>query len=127
MSEMVALSDEQFVREHWNLVRREGFPVEVGLPGERWPKWIRIGDGLYGAWKQASAFTEERLEQIRQVEREVKSCEWRCLSTHEMVLRCIESGSDYGSRIAAAALCFQSRILAREEAVLDDLRRGMRS
>ncbi len=59
-----------------------------------------------GAWLAAAAFTEDRLEQIRQVEEEIDFL--------------------FEGAIPHRNADIRSRILAREQAALADLKRGMR-
>ena len=102
-------SDEEFVRRHWEgaeFVRFDHDCCEIELGGElrgisaKTPKV---------AWSAARAFTEERLERIRQVEEEIDLLTYladRC-TTHE--------------KAKSIALRFR----AREQAALAELCKGM--
>ena len=94
-------TDEQFVREHWNLAYLSD--------------WFE-----YDSWAEARAFTEARLEEIRQVEEEIAFLEH---STS-----CERERFPYSLRVFPAEKRFvsYSRILARERAALADLRKGMK-
>ena len=110
--------DEQFVREKWEEVREQvqacvheapvnqhGFVfVRCGEDEEM------IGSGTYRErWAAAAEFTRNRLEQIRQVEEEIEEIRGP-LCRDQACVRCV----------------IHTRILAREQAALADLRRGMK-
>ncbi len=87
--------DERFVREHWEKVHDNGDGI-----------WI-VAEEIYKfeSGSAARRFTEERLEQIRQVEHEIQYLNFRVMVPELIILE---------------------RILAREQAALDSLRRGMK-
>lgn len=117
MSETVVLSDEQFVRERW-----ESAHEYESLSG---CQMIQFGPHSLGSWALARAYTEDRLEQIRQVEEEVDVVENQQRLKRKRVLErqceCVSCQVE-----AVCELCVVSRILEREQAVLAELRRGMR-
>jgi len=116
-------SDEEFVRRHWE--RAESCPRGYS---DQDPTWcISLGGRLFtranvpdpnastegAAWTATRAFTEECLEQIRQVEEEIAAVR--------------DILDDYDATVHTDwSRCFQ-RILARETKVLEGLRRGMKA
>jgi len=104
--------DEKFVREHFD---------GVWLRGARKSGcWVQWGEASLGrlvfseaeAWSAAAAFTRQRLEEIRQVEEEIENIR----SSSEGLQ---ENGEYYRMRVF-------DRILAREQAALAELKRGMK-
>lgn len=105
--------DEEFVREHWE-------HVDTHKADEHSEPWIFFtSNALYMAFRaenraelfaKGADFTRKRLDQIRQVEQEIMwvkgnghmgECEFDCCKT-------------------------RNRIIAREQAVLAELKRGMK-
>lgn len=108
-------SDEQFVRSRWGWVQvRTAEPYE-GIPQGKWSVRIpllpfsQIGfPSEVEAWSAAAAFTREREEQIRQVEEEIA----------------LVGGIGH---MAPCECCgVRDRILAREQAALAELKKGMK-
>lgn len=98
------MTDEEFVRQHWFLVLDDGYSVEV-------VNGIKFA-GNRNRWSAAAEFTRNRREQIRQVEREIEA---------------VRAAQEYWIRYTDdPKICLWSRILAREQAALAELRRGMR-
>ena len=101
--------DERFVREHWEDVTVEWGRIEGKLYGmatsQSRPIYLHGYKTEAEIWAAARRFTEERLEQIRQVEEEIQYLNFR---------------------VMAPELDILERILAREQAALDSLRRGMK-
>jgi hypothetical protein len=98
------MTDEEFVRANWENVHRcDGSYILISKGGHR-----NFAD--FPGWQAAAQFTRDRLEAIRQIEEEIEwlrgMCAWR------------EHGI-YGPRY--------DRILAREQAALADLKRGMKA
>lgn len=65
------MSDEEFVRENWNLVHRCDGSYLCKPKGRI---LVQDGHGLwleFKAWSAAAAFTRDRLEEIRQLEEEI--------------------------------------------------------
>lgn len=114
------MNDEDFVRAHWDLGKwepRRGHDGRYGIAGV--PNSGRCDD-LSDAWLCARAFTEQRLEEIRQVEREI-----------ELIAENVDGRAHrirYGGEAWPIATRLQAtfaRILAREQQALADLKRGM--
>jgi len=110
--------DEKEVRDAWE--RAEECPRESKMgDGEEWV--ISLGGFYYtmhmtdwvesqtAAWSAAAAFTRERKEQIRLVEEEID---------YVRAFIKLPSGEEHS---------VWSRILAREQAALAELKRGMRA
>lgn len=114
--------NEQFVREHW---------VRVWInPRTKEP---RIGDIFFLTWAAAAEFTEQRQEEIRQVEEEVAQIDDLIGYKLSDIMREIDEippphiESDPAILlIYVRDLCEYSRILAREQAALESLTKGMR-
>jgi hypothetical protein len=107
--------DEQFVREMWVDCCVEDHSTCCG-PFE--PIRVRMTDSMSRwaataeqAWSAAAVFTRERLEQIRQVEEEI---EW--LNSNECAIHTQLRRKEK----------LRLRILAREQAALTELKKGMR-
>ena len=107
------MSDEAYVRSKWVRVlnhgtRRHPIPilngVEVKIPFAEWDE----------GWKAAAAFTLQREEEIRQVEEEIS------LLLNSMPLQVVVIGNTPIPDVQAA----RSRILAREQAALAELKKG---
>jgi hypothetical protein len=103
--------DERFVRDHW--VNQEHLNLYQITPEKYSFNWSWDG-GVVGlfvnpkeAWAAARAFTEKRLEEIRQVEEEIRwlkaTVAWRHTKGFEV-----------------------DRIVAREHAALERLKAGMK-
>jgi hypothetical protein len=90
------MDDEIFVRQHME--------VCVGASGTIWFQ----GLPQFGRWSEARVWLDGRLKQIAEVKEEIAFIEarLRVANIKEMPIR--------------------SRILAREQAALDELRRGMK-
>jgi hypothetical protein len=130
------MTAEQFVREHWEQVTYSDTAVGV-LAG---PHYVIIGGYPNGpqkfaayrhtpeeAWSAAAEFTRERLEQIRQVEQEVGKVDYEQNEAF-MLIRDVPPKSVHLEMIVmwVRSLCATSRILAREQAALAELKKGMR-
>ena len=118
------VNDEEFVRQHWKEVvvsrnsglvnvRGDGPRFDLNITPQRDDSYGDLGRGLsysdFGyyeekVWAKARAFTEARLEQIRQVEEEIA----------------------YVRRWHRGPHPVWTRILAREQATLAELRIGMK-
>lgn len=107
--------DEKFVRDSWGNVHVHGRPLEgcVSLQA-RFP-CAPIRGRIFYSWTDAAEFTRARLEEIRQVEEEIQFVEISLKYAHEAC----------GVESCGCEEPFK-RILAREEAVLADLKRGMK-
>jgi len=105
-------AEEEFVREHWETVKlfdaEHVIDIYIVPPGQAqsWREDLRT----FTSWSKAVEFTRKRLEQIRLVEIEIN---WL---SNVASLR----GSPQWERDA------YERILAREQAALTELRRGMK-
>lgn len=93
--------NQQFVRDHW---------VRVWINTRT--KEPRIDDTFFLTWDEAAEFTEQRLKDVRKVEMEL------ALLRGLLFLLIAEPG-DMTTPI-------WTRVLAREQAALDDLKKGMR-
>jgi hypothetical protein len=130
-----AQEDEKYVREA--LERAEACPRESKTSeGEEWA--ISLGGFYYtkhstdwcesetAAWSAARAFTEERLEEIRQIERDIQ------FMTGEVSIDDILTMAKFNPAKPQVAVdwtreyCTVQRILARLIAIREELRRGMR-
>lgn len=113
--------DEEFVRAHWE--RAEFCPKPrsqegcISLGGRGFTR-LTVSDTISGyagteslAWQAAAEFTRERLEEVRLAKIDVAQVE------HKLFISC---GIDNCEQCASA-----KRILAREQAHLESLRRGM--
>jgi hypothetical protein len=114
-------ANEKYVRETWE--KSAGFRIDgpsTGMIEVACGRFI-FNSGQFGNmedfWKGAAEFTRERLEQIRQVEEEI------ALVTHEYK-RATVCGVSMGGA-TGKALVWQ-RVIAREQAALAELRRGMK-
>jgi hypothetical protein len=130
-----AVTDEMYVRSKWIDVSISNYHQygKVELP-VYWE--IRFADGIAQsgydtaakAWSAAAEFTRRRLEEIRQVEREI-----------QLYTRLDEKFWEYWTHVAAThwdwedmseairEWCCKARILARELQVLAKLKRGLRT
>lgn len=126
------MEDEEFVRAHW--IKASAFD------GRSWGGTcgVHVWDGErclhhFGdyvspeaGWSAARAFTEQRLEEIRQVEEEIAVIALFVAGREEAAI------DRYApiEKIFRSALLAQgdslSRILAREQQALADLKRGMK-
>lgn len=98
-----AMNDEEFVRSVWKLTAQcdgsyRSYPRGTVLVQEVRDHWVD-----FESWPAAAEFTRNRLEEIRQVEEEIYDLN--------------------GSDTPPVSL---ERILAREQAALTELKRGMR-
>ncbi len=116
------MTDEEFVRKNWNGARYDGHRVlsDHSIKGAT---WILSGNSNckfeYSnhldesvAWARAAEFTRDRLEHIRQVKEEIDHLS-------KDIANCQEH--DW---IADEAI--YERILASEQAVLSELKKGMK-
>jgi len=86
--------DEQFVREHWD---NEALLVTGIIPSQEW--------AFADPWPNLRAYTEARLEEIRQVEEEIA---W------------LEDCPSHGNEAE------QQRVLRSRQAALAELKRGLK-
>ena len=114
-------ADEEYVRSKWENVTSNSTP-QYGVEGNLVYWNIYSDDWLIASghetedasWSAAAEFTCSREEEIRQVEEEIGVCEG-CLRMWQPPF-----GNDYGG------VGPMKRILSREQAVLDKLKRGMK-
>ena len=132
------MTDEQYVREKWGRELRV-LPYGSGIDGDGYglefdqdhPIFVETYEELWSA-----AFTEKREEQIRQMGEEIGQIEdllwmtWSELSREMEDLIETTLSERYKSHdyliVKVRDICEYSRILAREQAALDDLQRGMK-
>jgi len=126
-------SDEEFVREHWERVHTGAAALHLS----DYCASIVVNAEEFPDWSAAAAFTRERLEQIRQVEEECGLLESLAPVIHRDDLH-MWAGIDADPDDATIDDCetiaidnskFQcrvQRILAREQAILAELKRGMK-
>ena len=116
--------DERFVREHWEDVTVEWGRIEGKLYGmatsQSRPIYLHGYKTEAEIWSSARRFTEERLEQIRQAEKDVRRVMKFVAQCRGYLIERIDPRHD------TEALASWSRILAREQAALDELKRGMK-
>lgn len=120
--------DEKFVREHWtdiSVTRANTYPsIWLALGGTNVQGWPFKTDAE--AWSAARAFTEQRLEEIRQLEAEIAFMDEYMFTTKE-VLAMAELNSQRPSVgfDATVDLCRSSRIINRLQRELTTLQQGM--
>lgn len=113
--------DEEFVREHWKHISyHEPFVRIDQIEADHYDDRTCVG------WEDAAAFTRERLEQIRQLEADVALVD----GIFKSAVRIVKGQINYDHYISfvpeQVVECVRlQRILAREQAVLSDLKRGM--
>ena len=131
--------DEKFVREHWDRVRLDrDFGFHLWLGSSRGAPYLfsRDQDDVTVAWSEAAEFTRQRLEEIRQVEEEIGFLESLAPDlTAETFGRAnlwVDSDGDEAFapswvKDCAVDQCRRNRILAREQAALSELKKGMKN
>ena len=132
-------ADEKFVRDNWKSAHEEAQACVKEAPTQ-WHGYVIVDDGSTEQmiasgnhderWAAAAEFACERLEQIRQVEEEIKRCEEACAMYYEIVLDQINE-VDMVDFVdcewdALYDLCANARILGREQAALAELKKGMK-
>jgi hypothetical protein len=116
-------ANEEFVRKHWGNVEihRRGSTLNNE------PVWAFFTtNDLYvkilarvsqkELWDEAAKFTRERLKQIANVEQEIYAVETELKATRTL---------DWKVPWVKAKVATWSRVMAREQAALDELRSGM--
>jgi hypothetical protein len=108
------MTDEEYVRTHWRAQAGQigaGYWKVVGITSDR---AIHLGDGSGNAeaWSAAAEYTRNRLEEIRQVDGEI-------ILLRGMIALLASEQGDLTAPIYA-------RTIARLEAILADLKRGMK-
>jgi hypothetical protein len=132
VEKQVELTDEEFVREHWESVRASFYldsPYTFILVGrsdlDTVQKFHSTHHGFETAWAAAAEFTRERLEEIRQIEREIEILELalplRLDSIEDHLLAAVEATPRLGRDFTTLF-----RILKREQDALAALQNGMR-
>lgn len=120
------MSDEEFVKTHW--------PQAHLLDGRYSTSLVWVSkEHLFGDWVYAAEFTRDRLEEIRQVRREIEEVAFRERDAArgpwrewaESSAGAHPSHADYITRSAQHQVVW-SRILARLESILADLTPGMK-
>lgn len=124
-------TDEKFVRENWEYVELCFHPIV-------W--WVIVG-GDFGsryalknrgsdteAWSEAAEFTRERLEEIRQVEREISELLAFCGTEEDWVKWCVDGPYVPNKEVSALIRNYitRSRVLAARKEALSELRKGMK-
>ena len=110
-------ADEKLVRDSWDNVR-----TRHDLDHDTWDFFTNNalyaafrGNSLQDLYKKGARFTRERLEQIRQLQEEITEIDDEAKKRHCLMhVECIRRR------------CRQYRTLARLQAELTELRRGMR-
>jgi hypothetical protein len=105
------MDDETFVRQHME--------VSVGASGTIWFQ----GLPQFGRWSEARVWLDERLKRIAEVEEEIEFVN-ECISAMGRLLK--EGLAEGDGKMAEEQKKRAARILAREQAALDELRRGMK-
>ncbi len=125
------MTDKEYVCEHWKIVEESIYDPHEGytIPQTR----IDFGSHHYterkanSAWSAAAEFTRERLEQIRQVEREIEVLEPFAEGRMPNKLEQLPPWANPVLHLELLRRGFAiRRILAREQATLAELRKGMR-
>ena len=113
-------AEEQKVRATWTHVTyREPFVCISTSGGEMHDDITVIG------WPAAAAFTDDRLEQIAEIEEEIEWLHKRDSITPELQLLYDKCDLRFSAQFLAEKEIF-SRTLARLTAIRDDLKRGMK-
>lgn len=124
-------SDEEFVRAHWEQPELTDHTICCAEDESDAPYRVQIGlivckwaASPEGAWSAAAAYTRERLEEVRQLRREVDYMrrEWQTVSVWVDVD--MTDGNSDVDGVRDLHVC--SRILSRLESILADKLRGMR-
>ena len=124
-------TDEELVRSAWERCRvrfsepHEGYAQGVYVAEV--PMWKTSHKVESEAWSAAAEFTRERLEQVRQVEQEIEllrpsvgsDCEWVAWIENGWGLPEFQAGN-------IRNYVGWARILAREQATVAELKRGMK-
>ncbi len=121
--------NEKLVRETWQLVHRcDGsywyYPEGTVLIQPQNHKWLEFPD-----WQAAAEFTRERLEEVRQVEREIEWETARLEAELDGVKESIKGPFSFAAAGAArhtVRLAEIARIIRRLESIRDDLKKGMK-
>ena len=118
------MTDEEYVRSKWKDVENYkdfGMYVSLRSDSETVSTW--------SSWYAAAEFTRNRMEEIRQVEREIEVLESWITNRLSWILPINDSLAWEGPGLANKAryVITYSRILAREQAALDELKRGMKA
>jgi hypothetical protein len=152
------MTHREFVEQHWENARFESvfdnsrawlYKPGVSLPRDRGRvlanrsgggEWILSGNSNTkfeiskalteaAAWSAARQFTEERLEEIRQVEREIEAAEAEAGDAQDWHDWCVSGPYVPDKEVASAIRRYATRcrILARERAHLESLQRGMKA
>ena len=115
--------DERLVRKTWNSVEldsgRWGASVKINCE-----RPLGVSSTKTDAWSAAAEFTRKRLEEIRQVEEEIKALARNSYVGYEYYYQVLEGVRDIVPRVRHHHAL--SRILAREQAVLGALKKGMK-
>jgi hypothetical protein len=106
------MDDEEFVRAHWEEPTYFRPAHVINVSSGYTQDSVVSGESEDAAWSAAAEFTRERLEQIRQIKQEMS------LLGGMVVLLSVEPGDE-------TAPIYQ-RTIARLEAALADLKRGMK-
>ena len=117
-------ADEKFVREHWDLVHRcdgsyRGYPCNTVLVQDMNGHWFD-----FDSWSAAAEFTRNRLEEIRQVDEEIRLLKGYNKSNKS----CSENSfSELRSREQhTTSFITVGRTIVRLQAALAELKRGMK-
>ena len=128
-------ANEEYVRQRWEGVHykesRGHSPWSYGIVYRKAPygdsaEWLLSGAlelPKAEAWQAARAFTEAREEEIRQVEQEIAILNLEFWEMHGEI-RLATMVEQYTPLVRE--LCRWARILAREQAALAELKRGMK-
>jgi hypothetical protein len=123
------MTDEEYVRAHWEFCSTSRanslWGVHVGSRGELTLVPHPLVETEPDAWAAAAEFTRERLEQIRQLEEEITQIQCDIVRASKEADEWQSGGMDVlASSWNDTEWCY-SRILARLESALADLRQGM--
>jgi hypothetical protein len=129
------VTDEEYVRANWEWAACWEPNNDVEFGHDEWIVGIADkacspstesrfdANSKAGAWSAAAEFTRERLEQIRQLDEEIEVVAQQVVMASNWIVSCGENLE--GERCAKAHIEKWSRILARLEAALAELRQGM--
>ena len=113
---------ESKVRAVWERVEVEHGGHYIYL----WPNEDRGCCAVWHSWESALAFTEQRLEEIRQVEEEINWLGLRLWEDQLFAIKAAQADTEWLER-EVPDHCRGKRILAAREAHIAELKRGMKA
>jgi len=124
------MDDKQAVKAKWILTHHcdgsyRDYPRGTVLIQDEDRHWLN-----FDSWAAAAEFTRNRLEEIRQVEEEISLVDRQIVGGVSIVISSIPEDEEEDAQARREETICNSRwcrILAREQAALAELKRGMRS